>query len=71
VRTAVIEVTHFIDFELQAVDDPGFLRFLLVLGVVFTRGHRVGEAFVFVFLGGFEFLGAGVAKNQDEMAAVG
>src|ERR1700704_4023168 len=66
--TATIEVTHFVEFELQTIDDPGFLRFLFVLGVAFSG---VSGDFVFAFLGGFEFLGTGVTKNQNEPAAVG
>jgi hypothetical protein len=37
--TAAIEVAEFVDFELQAVDDPGLFGFgLFVVGVGVRRG---------------------------------
>ncbi len=69
----MIEVAHFVELELQTVDDPGLLRFLLVLGFAFTGSLGVCGGLVLdvlVFLGGFEFLGARVAQNDNDAAAV-
>ena len=69
-RTAAIKVTHLIEFELQTVDHPGLWRFLLVLGFTFSGPGAASNLLVFVFLGGFQFLRTGVAKNENELAAV-
>src|SRR6266436_10241335 len=61
---AAVEVTDFVFLELQAVNHPGFLS----LGLLFLFSARL--LILILILCGFEFLGRGIAENQNEATSV-
>src|SRR6266436_5299111 len=63
---AAVEVTDFVFLELQAVNHPGFLS----LGLLFLFSARLLILILVLVLRGFEFLGRGIAENQNEATTV-